>query len=147
MGRFGGFERVRVVPDGSLAAFNGLPDEGTLLREWSDPKIWRVTNGVRRWVTTPTELNRWGGFGSVRVVPDGALAAIVQGQPLPTPNVTNECPTLTTRITQLTAEIAQIQATINTLDDKRLVQAGLRLQNAQRDLATARARSALLQCP
>ena len=46
-------EESALVPDNTIAAFNGLPDEGTLLREWSDPRIWRVMNGVRRWVTTP----------------------------------------------------------------------------------------------
>jgi hypothetical protein len=147
MDLFGGFGRVRVVPDNTIAAFNGLPDEGTLLREWSDPKIWRIMSGVRRWVTTPSELDKWGGFPSVRVVPDRALTAIPQGQPLPPPNLTNECPTLKTKITQLTAEIAQIQATINTLDDKQLTRAAGRLQVAQHDLAAAKARSAVLNCP
>lgn len=86
--RFGGVGQVRVVPDNTIAAFNGLPNEGTLLREWSDPKVWRIMTGVRRWVTTPQELGKWGGFPSVRVVPDGALATIAVGQPLPpTPSV------------------------------------------------------------
>jgi len=81
--RFGGVGQVRVVPDNTIAVFNGLPNEGTLLREWSDPKVWRIMSGVRRWVTTPDELGKWGGFPSVRVVPDGALATIAIGQPLP----------------------------------------------------------------
>ena len=34
-------------------------------------------------VRTPDELSKWGGFPSVRVVPDGALAGIALGQPLP----------------------------------------------------------------
>jgi hypothetical protein len=57
--RFGGAGRVRVVPDNTIAAFNGLP-EGTLLREWSDARVWRIMSGVRRWVRTPDELNNWG---------------------------------------------------------------------------------------
>jgi len=81
--RFGGVGQVRVVPDNTIAAFAGLPKEGTLLREWSDPKVWRIMAGVRRWVRTPDELGKWGGFPSVRVVPDGALAGITVGQPLP----------------------------------------------------------------
>jgi hypothetical protein len=84
LAHLGGFGQVRVVPDNTIAAFTGLPDEGTLLREWSDPRVWRMTSGVRRWVTTPEELGKWGGFPSVRVVPDGALAAIAMGQPLTT---------------------------------------------------------------
>ena len=81
--RFGGAGQVRVVPDNTIAAFSGLPIEGTLLREWSDPRVWRIMSGLRRWVRTPEELGKWGGFPSVRVVPDGALAAIPVGQPLP----------------------------------------------------------------
>ena len=76
--RFGGWGAVRLVPDGSLAAFAGLPDEGTLLREWSAPEVFRMTSGQRRWVPTPAELEQYGGFPSVRLVPDGALAAIPQ---------------------------------------------------------------------
>ena len=83
LNRFGGVGQVRVVPDNTIAAFTGLPDEGTLLREWSDPRVWRIMAGVRRWVRTPEELGNWGGFPSVRVVPDGALAGIPVGQPLP----------------------------------------------------------------
>jgi hypothetical protein len=83
LNRFGGAGRVRVVPDNTIAAFNGLPNEGTLLREWSDARVWRMMGGVRRWIRTPDELNKWGGFPSVRLVPDGALAGIPAGQPLP----------------------------------------------------------------
>jgi hypothetical protein len=81
--RFGGAGRVRVAPDSTLAAFAGPPDEGTLLREWSDARVWRIMGGVRRWIRTPDELNNWGGFPSVRLVPDGALAGITEGPPLP----------------------------------------------------------------
>ena len=78
--RFGGAGRVRVVPDNTIAEFNRPPAEFTLLREWSDPRVWRIMAGVRRWVRSPEE---WGGSPSVRVVPDGALATIAVGQPLP----------------------------------------------------------------
>lgn len=80
--RFGGWGPVRVVPDGTLAAFAGPPDEQTLLREWNDPRVWRILSGQRRWVTSPAVLARFGGFGSVRLVPDGALAGIPEGLPL-----------------------------------------------------------------
>ena len=146
MERFGGFGQMRAVPDNTLAAFNGLPDEGTLLREWSDPKVWRITGGFRRWVTSPAELGKWGGFTSVRVVPDGALAPIPVGQPLPTPNP-NECATLKTKIAQLEAQIAQLQVAIDNLEGRPLAAAKGRLINAQGARATAQARSNLLQCP
>ncbi len=74
--RFGGWNAVRVVPDGTIGAFAGPPDNGTLLREWSDPTVYRIMAGVRRGVATPADLATYGGFGSVRVVPDGALASI-----------------------------------------------------------------------
>ena len=146
MDRFGGFGQVRLVPDGTLSAFVGLPDEGTLLREWSDAKVWRIMSGVRRWVTSPAELLKWGGFPSVRVVPDGALSAIPEGQPLPTPNVVNECPSLRARIAALTTEIAQLEATIDTLEGRQLAVAQRRLLRAQNARATAQSRSAILQC-
>ena len=79
--RFGGSGAVRVVSDGSLPAFAGLPAEGTLLREWSAPEVFRIMGGQRRWVPNPTELDKYGGFPTVRIVPDGALAAIPQGPP------------------------------------------------------------------
>jgi hypothetical protein len=74
--RFGGWGAVQVVPVGSLVTFEGVPDEGTLLREWSAPEVFRMSGARRRWVPTPADLDRYGGFGSVRLVPDGALAAI-----------------------------------------------------------------------
>jgi hypothetical protein len=81
--RFGGWGAVRTVPDGTLGAFDGVPDEGTLLREWSDVKVYRIQSGQRCWVTTPSELAKHGGFPTVRVVPDGALASIPVGPDLP----------------------------------------------------------------
>jgi len=146
MDRFGGFGQVRVAPDNTIAAFNGLPDEGTLLREWSDAKVWRIMDGVRRWVTTPTELVKWGGFPSVRVVPDGALAAIPAGQLLPTPR-TNECQALKARIGQLNAQITQLQNNMDNLEGRKLAVAKVQLQDAFGARATAQARANLLQCP
>jgi len=83
LARFGGWNATRVVPDHTINAFAGPPDEGTLLREWSDPKVYRMMGGTRRWVTTPVELQKWGGFPSVRLVPDNALGPIPIGKNLP----------------------------------------------------------------
>jgi PASTA domain len=80
---FGGWEAVRVVPDGTLAAFAGLPDPGTLLREWSDARVYVVEGGQRQWVRTGAGLAQRGGGTAVRVVPDGALAAIPEGPAIP----------------------------------------------------------------
>jgi hypothetical protein len=124
-----------------------LPDEGTLLREWSDPKVYRIMGGVRRWVTTPTELGKYGGFPSVRLVPDGALAAIPQGAVLPAPNPA-ECATLRTRLTQIEAQIADLRDQLEAIEDPR--REGVlrnRLQNAMRERDTVRSRINLLRCP
>jgi hypothetical protein len=85
LARFGGWQAVRVVPDNTLQQFAGAPDDGTLLREWSDAKVYRIESGTKRWVVSPTELNKWGGFPTVRLVPDGALAVFPDGQPLGPP--------------------------------------------------------------
>lgn len=82
LARFGGWDATRVVPDHTLSAFAGLPDEGTLLREWSDPKVYRIMAGQPRWVTSPAVLANYGGFPSVRLLPDGALNSIPIGAPL-----------------------------------------------------------------
>lgn len=81
--RFGGEGAVRVVPDGSLSSFVRLPDDGTLLREWSDSKVFVLENGKRRWIRTADGLSRRGGVLSVRTIPDGALVGIPEGDALP----------------------------------------------------------------
>ncbi|MBX3306227.1 MAG: PASTA domain-containing protein [Nitrospira sp.] len=81
--RFGGWGAVRVVPDGSLSAFVGPPEDGTLLREWSDTKVFVVENGTRRWIRTDDGLARRGGPLTVRVLPDGAITNIPEGEAIP----------------------------------------------------------------
>jgi len=145
--RFGGWGATRIVPDNTLAAFVGPPDEGTLLREWSDAKVYRIMAGTRRWVTTPGELERYGGFPSVRVVPDGALAAIPIGQVLPGP-APGECAALRRQISTLTKRIADLNKELDTIEDPRLERVlQNRLATATRELNTAKARATILQCP
>ena len=81
--RFGGWDAVRVVPDGTLAALDRQPFKGALLREFSDPRIYLIESGTRRWVRSSTELASRGGLPTVRIVPDGALASIPLGNALP----------------------------------------------------------------
>jgi PASTA domain-containing protein len=90
--RFGGEGAVRTVPAGTLSALVRPPAEGALLREWSDPKIYLIRSGERRWVCTRLELAKAGGAASVRVVPDGALATIPRGQDLPPGGPTTTAP-------------------------------------------------------
>jgi hypothetical protein len=85
MEAFGGFGIVHLVPDGTLGQFQRLPKEGTLIREISDTKVYLIENGRKRWVTTPADLDHLGGSPTVRIVPDGALAAIPDGPTIPLP--------------------------------------------------------------
>jgi hypothetical protein len=77
---------VRQVPDGSTSALrDSLPRDGTLLREFSAAEIYLVTNGQLRHVPDPTTFDHLGlSWGKIRVVPDGQLAPLPQGAPLPT---------------------------------------------------------------
>ena len=146
MDRFGGFGVVRVVPDTTLATFVGPPDEGTLLREWSDPKVWLINKGARRWVTTPTELVKWGGFPFVRVVPDGGLKSIPVGAPLPTPGA-NECATLKAKVAALDTQIAKLLDNIDNLEGRQLAAARAALLRARSARAAALGRAGVLDCP
>jgi hypothetical protein len=77
---------VVVVPDGALAAVPAVPQDGTVLREWSNAAVFVVLNRQKCWIRTfelldkYTEGQRW---SRVRVVPDGALAAIPDGPHAP----------------------------------------------------------------
>jgi hypothetical protein len=145
--RFGGTGAVRVVADGAIRMFPPFAAEGTLLREWSDAKVYRIVGGLRRWVTTPAELRKYGGGLNVRVVPDGALASIPEGPILPPP-AANECATLRTKINALVREIAQLDEALSNAPTQR-DEARIRglLLRANGELNIARSRSTLLQCP
>jgi len=147
LGRFGGWSATRTVPDASLNAFLGPPDEGTLLREWSDSKVYRIMSGHRRWVTTPDELSKYGGFPSVRVVPDGALGSIPIGDPLPAPTP-GECAALRQQIKDFDTLIATLEKQLDNLDNPPR-EAAIRAQisTATRERAQASVRATVLQCP
>jgi hypothetical protein len=86
------------------------------LREWPDPKVYRIMNGKRRWVTSPTELSKQGGFPTVRLVPDGALNAIPVGDPLPSPDP-GVCDVLRKQVADLDTLIATLKKQLENLDD------------------------------
>jgi hypothetical protein len=65
---FGGWDAVRVVPDGTLHAFMGAPANGTLLREFSSSKVFQITAGT----PVPSAITS---SADIRVVPDGSLSA------------------------------------------------------------------------
>ncbi len=60
-----------------------MPDEGTLLREWSDGKVYVMENGKRRWIRTDDGIARRGGILSVRALPDGGMTNIPEGEAIP----------------------------------------------------------------
>jgi hypothetical protein len=73
---YGGWGAVQLVPDGALAAVPSIPRDGTVLRELSSAPVYVVQGGLRHWIPSPEALELYGGWGAVREVPDGALAAI-----------------------------------------------------------------------
>lgn len=57
--------------------------EGSLRREESDPKVFLIQNGAKRWVVSPQPLNSLGmTWADVKVVPDGGLNTLTNGQDL-----------------------------------------------------------------
>jgi len=147
--QFGGAAATQVVPKDGLARCGTIPDDGTLLRELSDPRVYLIEVGQRRWVTTGKELGRWGGFASVRPVPDGALAALPVGPPLPNPDP-NECATLASGIAQLEDECDRLQDLVDAMDfdnprDAAIAKAQLARVKAQ--LQQKRQRRVDIGCP
>jgi hypothetical protein len=79
---YGGWPAVRVLPDGTLEkeGIGYLPVDRTLLKEITNPTVWLMEGGQKRWLVNPTVLARYGGWPAVRVVPDGSMARYQQGK-------------------------------------------------------------------
>ena len=116
LGVFGGPAALQLAPAGSLSRFKQPPLDGTLLREISQPNVFVILSGQKRWITTPDELENWGGFPSVRLVPDGALSDFPQGANLPAPKP-GQCDDIKKQIADLQAEIVSLQAQVDELED------------------------------
>jgi len=68
---------IRVVPDGAVASVPIVPRDSTLLGERSHPEVYVIYGGARIWISSTSELQALGfALANVRVVPDGALAAL-----------------------------------------------------------------------
>lgn len=147
LAQLGGWDAVRVVPDGSVGPLTGLPAHGTLLRELSSASIFVMDGTKRRRITTPAELQQRGGYPTVRVVPDNSLDAIQEGAILPAPTP-GECDQLAKRLQDLDDEITtlqrQLDRAVTDIEETRL-QTAINLARARQ--AEARARQALLGCP
>jgi hypothetical protein len=77
--RYGDWSNVNVTPDGALITVPTIPQEGTVLREWSSAPVYVIQGGQKCWITTPQVLERFGGWSAVRVVPDGGTKSIPDG--------------------------------------------------------------------
>ena len=76
---YGGWSTVRVVPDGTLAAFD-IAVDGTLLKEYSYDPVYLMNAGQRRWIPSPERLVELGlNWSDVRIVPNGSLSVIPSG--------------------------------------------------------------------
>lgn len=72
---YGGWSSVVTVPSGTAATVPDIPADGTMLREINDPAVYLIDAGKRRHVLNSAAVDHHGGWGLVRVIPDGALAA------------------------------------------------------------------------
>jgi hypothetical protein len=79
---FGGWGAVTLVEDGVLPAVGDVPREGTVVRETDRPEVKLITAGQARWITSPSVLDRFGGWGVVRLVPSQSLSGIPGGPPI-----------------------------------------------------------------
>jgi hypothetical protein len=147
--QFGGAAAKQSVPRDGLKRWGTIPDDGTLLREIADPRVFLVQRSQKRWVTTASELARWGGFASVRLVPDGALAVLPDGPPLPNPDP-NECAALATAIAHLEEECDRLQDLVDSFVDSDNPRDGLaaklQLARAKAQLQEKRQRRTVLGC-
>ncbi len=72
--------KIRVVPDGTLAAMPTTPADGTLLRGQSDTAVYVVQNGRRLHVPSQQRLDQLALSSlEIRVVPDNALSRLMDG--------------------------------------------------------------------
>ncbi|MGH8769640.1 MAG: hypothetical protein ACREV2_00450 [Burkholderiales bacterium] len=79
------WQSVLTVPAGSMGELKTFPSNGTLLREQSASEVYLAENGSLRHVPNQQEFDARGfSWTNVGIVPDGALAALSKGSPLPT---------------------------------------------------------------
>jgi hypothetical protein len=77
------WDRVEVVPPGSLGFLRDKPPEKTLMRERDHREVYYYENGQKRWVTSEEMLQKMGhSWNDVKVVPSGALGAEATGSPI-----------------------------------------------------------------
>jgi hypothetical protein len=62
-----------------LAVLEGILPDGAVVRETSGVPVYVIFGGAKFWIPNPDVLQKYGGWGAVRVVPDGALTSIPAG--------------------------------------------------------------------
>jgi hypothetical protein len=74
-----------IIPAGSRGELRQFPANGTLLREFSAPEVYLAENDQLRHVPSQQEFAARGfSWANVGIVPDGGLAPLPKGEPLPT---------------------------------------------------------------
>ena len=69
------WDAIRTLPDGSVTAIADLPQDGTVLREVTNPSVFRIEGGRKRLLTLAEfTANNYG--ANLRYVPDGGLGGI-----------------------------------------------------------------------
>jgi hypothetical protein len=77
------WDRVEMVPPGSLSFLRDRPPDKTLVRERDNNYVWYIENGQKRWISSPEVLEKMGfSFGDVKIVPSGALKREATASPL-----------------------------------------------------------------
>jgi hypothetical protein len=77
------WDKVEVVPPGSLSFLRDRPPEKTLMRERDDNHVYYFENGQKRWVSSPENLQKMGfSFSDVKIVPSGGLKSESTGAPI-----------------------------------------------------------------
>lgn len=111
---------IRKVGAGSMAYIADVPADGTLLKEMSSAPVYVMQGGSRHWITSPADFVAHGfSWDRVRTVPDGSLAAIPDGGPLPP--IPIPAPTGTLKITVQPASIAfgsPVSVTVTAVDSQ-----------------------------
>jgi hypothetical protein len=71
---FGGWGRVRLYAPGRLSDLpDARPYDGTMYRQRSHHAVYLQLFGARWWVLTEAVVQKWGGWGAVRLVPNGSF--------------------------------------------------------------------------
>jgi V8-like Glu-specific endopeptidase len=65
-----GWDWIEGGPGGSLDAVPRVPCDGTVFRERSYAEVYVMLHGRRHWIRNEGVLNRYGGWGAVRLVPN-----------------------------------------------------------------------------